>query len=244
MGSPAQDPPVAEPPRDAVDVHPLEEELRIPATDAGEVAEARERDLADGAALRPHEVLRDLVGACRDDVPVAQAHDGSLAFEKARQLGVDVNEVFSTLQGYLGSTYVNQFNKFGRTFQVYVQADHPYRLRPGDLNNYYVRNSSGGMVPLGTLADIRYEAGPALIDLYNLRPTAAIIGMPSLESQAYASPASKAGHVNCKSMPELRELMLRYFHNVFMFSMNDEVVHTGHHKMAHYLWAVGAGVRR
>jgi predicted SAM-dependent methyltransferase len=69
---------------------------------------------------------------------------------------------------------------------------------------------------------------------------AAIIGMPSLGSQAYASPASKAGHVNCKSMPELRELMLATFHNVFMFSMNDEVVHTGHHKMAHYLWAVGA----
>ena len=73
---------------------------------------------------------------------------------------------------------------------------------------------------------------------------AAIIGMPSLESQAYASLASKAGHVNCKSMPELRELMLTYFHNVFMFSMNDEVVHTGHHKMAHYIWAIGAGVRR
>jgi len=99
---------------------------------------------------------------------------------KARQLGVDVNEVFSTVQGYLGSTYVNQFNKFGRTFQVYVQADHAYRLKPDNLNNYYVRNSSGGMVPLGTLANIRYESGPALIDFYNQRPTAAIIGMPNL----------------------------------------------------------------
>jgi 2-polyprenyl-3-methyl-5-hydroxy-6-metoxy-1,4-benzoquinol methylase len=70
-----------------------------------------------------------------------------------------------------------------------------------------------------------------------------IIGMPSLESQAYASPISKAGHVNCKTMPDLKALMQRFFHNVFMFSMNDEVVHTGHHKMAHYLWAVGAGKR-
>jgi HAE1 family hydrophobic/amphiphilic exporter-1 len=99
---------------------------------------------------------------------------------KARQLGVDVNEVFSTLQGYLGSTYVNQFNKFGRTFQVYVQAEHQYRVTPEDLSRYYVRNGSGDMVPIGTLADIHYEAGPALIDLYNLHPAAAVIGMPNL----------------------------------------------------------------
>ncbi len=68
-----------------------------------------------------------------------------------------------------------------------------------------------------------------------------IIGMPSLESQAYASPTSRAGHVNCKSMPQLKKLMQNFFHNVFMFSMNDEVVHTGHHAMAHYLFAVCAG---
>jgi 2-polyprenyl-3-methyl-5-hydroxy-6-metoxy-1,4-benzoquinol methylase len=67
---------------------------------------------------------------------------------------------------------------------------------------------------------------------------AVIIGMPSLESQVYASPQSKAGHVNCKSMSALRDLMRHYFHNVFMFSMNDEVVHTGHEKMAHYIFAL------
>lgn len=69
----------------------------------------------------------------------------------------------------------------------------------------------------------------------------AIIGMPSLESQPYASPVSKEGHVNCKSMPDLKALMQRHFHNVFMFSMNDEVVHTGYHKMAHYLFALCCG---
>jgi cyclopropane fatty-acyl-phospholipid synthase-like methyltransferase len=68
-----------------------------------------------------------------------------------------------------------------------------------------------------------------------------IIGMPSLESQPYASPLSKEGHVNCKTMPDLRALMQRFFHNVFMFSMNDEVVHTGYHKMAHYLLALCCG---
>lgn len=73
---------------------------------------------------------------------------------------------------------------------------------------------------------------------------AAVIGMPSLESQAYASEVSKAGHVNCKSMPELKKTMQNYFLNVFMFSMNDEVIHTGYHKMAHYLLALCCGKRQ
>jgi 2-polyprenyl-3-methyl-5-hydroxy-6-metoxy-1,4-benzoquinol methylase len=67
-----------------------------------------------------------------------------------------------------------------------------------------------------------------------------LIGTPSLESQAYASKASKEGHVNCKTAPELKALMQRYFHSVFLFSMNDEVVHTGYHKLAHYLFALCA----
>ncbi len=70
-----------------------------------------------------------------------------------------------------------------------------------------------------------------------------IIGMPSLESQVYASTMSKEGHVNCKTMPDLKKTMQTYFHNVFMFSMNDEVVHTGFHKMAHYLFALCCGKR-
>ena len=68
----------------------------------------------------------------------------------------------------------------------------------------------------------------------------AIIGMPSLESQVHASPTSRAGHVNCKTMPDLKRAMQEHFHNVFMFSMNDEVVHTGFHPMAHYLFALCA----
>jgi 2-polyprenyl-3-methyl-5-hydroxy-6-metoxy-1,4-benzoquinol methylase len=78
----------------------------------------------------------------------------------------------------------------------------------------------------------------------SLSPTGAcIIGTPSLESQSYASKASKEGHVNCKSAPQLKALMQRYFQNVFMFSMNDEIVHTGFYPMAHYLFAIGCGVR-
>jgi len=73
---------------------------------------------------------------------------------------------------------------------------------------------------------------------------AVIVGMPSLESQTYASPPSKAGHINCKTETELRELMQQFFHNIFMFAMNDEVVHTGFGPMAHYRLALACGPRR
>ncbi|MEJ6473064.1 class I SAM-dependent methyltransferase [Pseudoalteromonas piscicida] len=65
-----------------------------------------------------------------------------------------------------------------------------------------------------------------------------IIGMPSLESQRYASPASKAGHINCKTGADLKSACERHFSHVFLFSMNDEVVHTGYYPMAHYLLAL------
>lgn len=70
-----------------------------------------------------------------------------------------------------------------------------------------------------------------------------VVGTPSLESQIYASPGSKAGHVNCKTAEELRTLLREYFHNVFVFSMNDEVVHTGYYPMAQYLFALCCGKR-
>ncbi len=77
-----------------------------------------------------------------------------------------------------------------------------------------------------------------------LDPTGmAVIGMPSLESQVYASERSRAGHVNCMSGPDLVASLERYFRHVLLFSMNDEVVHTGYHKMAHYLFAVCTEVR-
>ena len=69
----------------------------------------------------------------------------------------------------------------------------------------------------------------------------AIIGSPSLQSQLYASPGSKAGHVNCMDGKEYKKVMERHFDNVFLFSMNDEVVHTGYHPMAHYLFVICVG---
>lgn len=78
----------------------------------------------------------------------------------------------------------------------------------------------------------------------SLQPHGAVLlGTPSIQSQVYASPPSKEGHVNCKDGPGLRRLLEPYFHRVFLFSMNDEVVHTGFAPMAHYLWALACDRR-
>ena len=71
-----------------------------------------------------------------------------------------------------------------------------------------------------------------------------ILGIPSIESQTYASPASKEGHINCKTGKDLKLFLEKYFYNVFLFSMNDEVVHTGFQKMAHYLLVLCCGVKK
>ena len=82
---------------------------------------------------------------------------------KAQTLHVSVDQVFTTLATYLGSTYIEQFNKFGRVFQVYAQADAPFRLRPRDIDKLEVRNQQGHMIPLGTVVDISPTVGPSLI---------------------------------------------------------------------------------
>jgi len=98
---------------------------------------------------------------------------------KAQTMHVSTDQVFSTIQTFMGSAYVLQFNKFGRTFQAYVQADAPFRLRPEDITNLNVRSQQGESVPIGTLASIVPTTGPPLISLYNLYPAATIIGMPA-----------------------------------------------------------------
>ena len=98
---------------------------------------------------------------------------------KVETLHVSVNQVFSTLSTYLGSDYVSQFNKFGRVFQVYAQADARFRLRPRDIENLSVRNQQGEMVPLGTIVTIEPVVGAPLISLYNLYPSSSVIGLPA-----------------------------------------------------------------
>ncbi len=98
---------------------------------------------------------------------------------KVENLQVAIDDVFSTLSSYLGSSYVDQFNKFGRTFQVYVQADFEYRLRPQDIELLAVRNKQGAMIPLGTMVSITPVSGPSLLSLYNLYPSSTIQGIPA-----------------------------------------------------------------
>jgi len=98
---------------------------------------------------------------------------------KAQTLNVNIDQVFATLGSYLGSSYVDQFNKFGRVFQVYVQADSEFRVRLEDVRNMTVRNRDGNMIPLGTLVKITPTVGPSLISLYNLYPSATVIGLPA-----------------------------------------------------------------
>ncbi|MGC1412322.1 MAG: efflux RND transporter permease subunit [Acetobacteraceae bacterium] len=98
---------------------------------------------------------------------------------RAETLRVSVGDIFATLTDYVGSTYVNQFNKFGLSLQVYVQADSQYRLHPDDLLNLYVRSQDGQMVPIGAVAHLSPVVAPPLITLYNLYPSATIVGSPA-----------------------------------------------------------------
>jgi HAE1 family hydrophobic/amphiphilic exporter-1 len=95
---------------------------------------------------------------------------------KAKTLGVPLDSIFSTMQAALGSAYVNDFNKFGKTYQVRVQADEQFRLQPEDIRRLEVRNQKGQMIPLGTLASIRRTLGPHIVPRYNLYPSATING--------------------------------------------------------------------
>jgi HAE1 family hydrophobic/amphiphilic exporter-1 len=120
--------------------------------------------------------LQHVLTTFRSDAPQLQV---VVDRSKAETLQVSVGDVFSALSSYLGSTYVNQFNKFGLTFQVYVQADSPYRLRPDDLLKLNVRSATGEVVPIGALAQIRPAVGPSLISLFNLYLTATVAGAPA-----------------------------------------------------------------
>ena len=106
---------------------------------------------------------------------------------KAQMLGVNVPDVFSALQTYLGSTYVNDFNLLGRTFRVTAQADAPYRLDAGDVLKIRVRNSRGDTVPLGSFTTVRDTSGPYRVPRHNLYPAA--------ELDASAAPGFSQGQV-------------------------------------------------
>ena len=103
---------------------------------------------------------------------------------QTKSLGIALSDVFETLQANLGSIYVNDFNRFGRTFQVRVQADAGFRSTPEDIRRLEVRNQNGHMVPLGTVVAVSDTLGPQIISRYNMYPSAKLNGqgMPGVSS--------------------------------------------------------------
>lgn len=99
--------------------------------------------------------------------------------EKAKTLDVAVSDVFQTMQAYLGSYYVNDFNLFGRVYRVMIQADGSYRDKVEDIGNLYVRNQNGEMVPLNTLIDVENVLGPVLLTRHNLFRSATVTAVPA-----------------------------------------------------------------
>ena len=103
---------------------------------------------------------------------------------KCKMMGVAMNDVFDALQVDLGGLYVNDFNQFGRTWQVNAQADTPFRMQPEDVRRLQVRNDKGQMVPLGAVAVVEPSGGPFVITRYNMYPAVSINGasLPGLSS--------------------------------------------------------------
>ncbi len=167
-------------------------ELRDGSQDFDKLQTLTRTIVADGNAQSS---LQRLNTSFRADSPAIQVN---VDRTKAEVLHVTVGQVFSTLSSYLGSSYVGQFIKFGRVFQVYTQADGPFRARPGDIEALKVRNAEGTMVPLGAVLDHVSAVGPALVTLYNLYPAATVAGGPSAghsSGQALAVMGDLAAHV-------------------------------------------------
>ena len=96
--------------------------------------------------------------------------------ERAKALGVPVSDAFNTLAGTLGTYYVNDFNKYGRAWQVLMSADAQYRMQPDDIKHIYVKSSTGEMVPLSAIANIQYSSGPDNMERYNNLPAVKLLG--------------------------------------------------------------------
>ena len=120
--------------------------------------------------------LVGLLSSFQVNVPQIDAH---VDRERAKTYGVPITDVFETLQAYLGSVYVNDFNRFGRTYQVNVQAEQGFRLQPEQIARLKTRNAAGEMVPLGSLVTVSQGYGPDQVMHYNGFPAAEINGAPA-----------------------------------------------------------------
>ncbi len=140
----------------------------------------------EGGAARLSEVTQQLLGAVQKDPMFGQvntlwrANTPQLYVEtdreKAKAAGVSLDELYGTLAATLGTAYVNDFNKYGRTWQVLMSADPAYRKRPDDVGAMYVRSAKGDMVPLSSLAKVSFSSGPDSLTRFNNLPSVKIFG--------------------------------------------------------------------
>lgn len=140
----------------------------------------------DGGPAKTQEVLQQFLGRLNADPMLGGAQTlwranvpqlrVDVDREKAKSLGVPIDEVFNTLASTLGYYYVNDFNRYGRTWQVLMSAEPQYRSRPDDIGAVWVRSERGEMVPLRSLANVRYSSGPDSLDRFNNLPAVKIFG--------------------------------------------------------------------
>jgi multidrug efflux pump len=147
------------------------------------------------AAGRKDPALAGLFSSFQVSVPQV---DVDVNREQAKAEGVDLSDAYQTMQAYLGSLYVNDFNRFGRTYQVNVSAEPRFRHDLADIGQLQTRNAKGDMVPLGSFVTVRHGAGPDRVMHYNGYPTAEINGGPGpgfSSGQAQAAMAKLAAQV-------------------------------------------------
>jgi multidrug efflux pump len=140
----------------------------------------------EGGSKRLFEVLQTFLARANSDKELAgaqtlwRANVPQLYVDtdrnKAKTLGVPIDDVYSALAGTLGTYYVNDFNKYGRTWQVLMSADPQYRKRPDDVGGVYVRSAKGEMIPLSSLATVKYTSGPDALDRFNNLPAVKVLG--------------------------------------------------------------------
>jgi multidrug efflux pump len=128
------------------------------------------------AAARQRPELANVISTFRSNVPTYSVR---LDNDKLQTLGVPITDAYNTLQTFLGGLYVNDFNLFGRVWQVLVQAEPEFRSQPSDIERFFVRNTDGAMVPLSTLASVEPSTGPDVIYRYNRFRAIQILGGPA-----------------------------------------------------------------
>jgi HAE1 family hydrophobic/amphiphilic exporter-1 len=127
------------------------------------------------AEARKRPEIANIFSLYRSNVPQKKI---LIDYDKAEKLGIDLTEVTSTISTYLGSAYVNDFNRFGRQYKVFVQAEGKNRLDPDDLAKYYVRSKEGEIIPLSTISTVEDNTGPSYTNRFNMYRAAEISGAP------------------------------------------------------------------